>query len=395
MSLPEGSDRDEQELNLQLSLAISWMDTAAPEREKAYVRALELCRGMGETYQVSRILGEGGLAVLYYVQAEHRKAYELADEALSLAQRAEDPLLEAMSHWLLGFISFSLGEYPLARDHFEQMISFYQPQQHHHPLVSLRGSDSGLSAMAYNACCLWCLGYPEQALKQSQEALALARKFNHHFTLADVLCYGGCLFHEMRRDADTLKDNAEELMRLSKIIGFPAWFGSGTYHRGAALAMLGQVQEGIVEMQQGIATRQSRGVRCQLPGTLRSLAEAQAKAGQPEVGLATLEEALALVEETDERHWEAELYQLKGELLLAQGDEAQAETSLLKAVEVARRQGAKSWELRAVISLARLWQAQGQKKEARQMLGEIYAWFTEGFDTPDLQQAKVLLEALS
>jgi predicted ATPase len=144
-----------------------------------------------------------------------------------------------------------------------------------------------------------------------------------------------------------------------------------------------------------MAAMQSEGVRCYLPGVLRSLAEAQAKAGQPGEALTTLAEALALVEETDERYFEAELYRLKGELLLAQGDDAGAEASLQKAVEVARRQSAKSWELRATTSLARLWQKQGQTDEARQVLMQIYGWFTEGFDTPDLKEAKALLDELT
>jgi predicted ATPase len=148
-------------------------------------------------------------------------------------------------------------------------------------------------------------------------------------------------------------------------------------------------------MREGMVAMQSEGVRCYLPGVLRSLAEAQAKAGHPEEGLTTLAGALALVEQTEGRHWEAELYRLRAELLLMQGDDAEAEASFRRAIEVAQRQQAKSWELRATVSLARLWQEQGRIDEARQMLAEIYGWFTEGFDTPDLQEAKALLEELS
>jgi predicted ATPase len=155
-------------------------------------------------------------------------------------------------------------------------------------------------------------------------------------------------------------------------------------------------------MRESIVAYQSRGSWFYLPGTLRFLAEAQAKAGHPEEGLTTLAEALALVEQTDERHWEAELYRLKGELLLMQGNEAEAEASLHQAescfqhaIEVARRQQAKSWELRATVSLCRLWRKQDRVDEARQMLAEIYGWFTEGFDTPDLQEARALLNELT
>ncbi|NVM26883.1 MAG: hypothetical protein HWN70_13335, partial [Desulfobacterales bacterium] len=395
MALPDSPKRAQQELALQLALGMAWQGTKgtpAPEVEKAYTRARELCQQMGETSQLCRVVGE--LSVFYYVRAEHQRARELAEEALSLAQRAEDPLLVALGHWYLGFILFCLGEYATAQSHLEQMIAFYEPQQHHQPFVFLRGVDAGLSALAYAACCTWCLGYPDQALSRSQQALAMARELGHPFSLADVLCYAGCLFNAMRRDAQALKDNAEELLRLSNE-KVPAWMGAGTRYRGEALAMLGQVQEGIAQMREGMAASQSIRVRLNLSGSLGSLAEAQAKAGHPGEGLTTLAQALTLVEQTDERHWEAELYRLRAELLLMQGDDAEAEASFHRAIEVARRQSAKSWELRATVSLCRLWRKQGRVDEARQMLAEIYGWFTEGFDTPDLQEARTLLEKLS
>jgi predicted ATPase len=168
--------------------------------------------------------------------------------------------------------------------------------------------------------------------------------------------------------------------------------GAGTSFQGEALAMQGQVEEGITQMRKGMAIKKSMFVRLHLPGNLGFLAGAQAKAGHPEEGLTTLDEALALVEETDERLWEAELHRLRGDLLLMQGDDAEAEVSLKKAIGVARRQSAKSWELRASTSLARLWQKQGKVDEAGQMLGEIYGWFSEGFDTPDLREARSLIE---
>ena len=184
-------------------------------------------------------------------------------------------------------------------------------------------------------------------------------------------------------------------MRLAKEKGFAGWLATGTCYRGEALAMLGQFQEGIAQMREGMMAGQTIGVRMYLPGSLYTLAEAQAKAGQLEEGLDTLDEALALVEQTDERHWEAELHRVQGELLLMQGDEAEAEASLHKAIEVARDQSAKSWELRATTSLARLWQKQGKQEEARRVLAEIYGWFTEGFDTRDLQEAEALLAELA
>jgi predicted ATPase len=387
-------ERAQQELTLQLSLGMAWQYGTGygPEMEEAYTRALELCQQTGETSQLCQVLGK--LSVFHYVRAEHQQARELAEEALSLAQRIQDPLHIALGHRYLGCILLCLGEYTTARAHLKRMISFYEPQQHHRLLVSLRGSDAGLGALAYDACCLWCLGYPEQALKQGQEALALARELGHPSSLADVLCYAGCELSEMHRDAEALKDHAEELIQLAdeKV---PAWSAAAPCFRGEALIMLGQVQEGMAQLREGIAAHQGISVGYYLPRRLGFLAEGQAQAGQPEEGLGTLAEALALVEQTGERYWEAELHRLKGELLLMQGDEAEAEASFQKAIDVARRQQAKSWELRATTSLCRLWQEQGRIDEARHMLAEIYGWFTEGFDTLDLREAKALLEELS
>jgi predicted ATPase len=347
---------------------------------------------MGKTSQLCLVLGR--LSILHFMRSEHQRALELAEETVTLAQSVGDPLHVALGHRHMGLVLFCLGEYKRAQDHLGELISFYNPEEHHQLLVNLRGSDAGPGAMAYDACCLWCLGYPEQALSRSREALALARDLGHPFSLADVIWYAGCLFNEMRRDAQALKDYAEESDRLAheKV---PSWRGAGILGRGTALVMLGQVQEGLAEMQEGMAAYQSRGTTFYLPGRLLFLAEAQAKSGEPEEGLRTLAEALSVVEETGERLWEAELHRLKGELLLSLGSDAEAEASFLQAVEVACRQGTRSWELRATTSLARLWHRQGKTEEARQQLGELYAWFTEGFDSPDLEEARALLEELS
>jgi adenylate cyclase len=213
--------------------------------------------------------------------------------------------------------------------------------------------------------------------------------------MADILTYGGCMIHSMRRDAPPLIADAEELMEVSRQQGLWGWFMTGVRHRGEALAMMGQLQEGIAQMSEGMAGDLSATIRLYLSGTLGHLARAQGMAGHPEEGLATLAEALAIVEETGERHWEAELHRLKGELLLMQGAESEAEASFHRAIEVSCRQQAKSWELRATVSLCRLWQSQGRKCEAHRTLAGIYNWFTEGFDTMDLREARTLLTELS
>jgi predicted ATPase len=397
MTLPDSPERAQRELTLQLSLGMAWMwDTRGPEFRNAYLRARELCLQTGETSQLPRILT--GLSILHYVRAENQLARELASEAFDLAQQAGDPMVVALCDWHLGFVLFGLGDFTAARTHLERVIAFYNPEQHHRSFVFLRGSDVGMSALAYDACCLWCLGYPDQALKRSREALALAREFNHAFSLADVLCYGGCVVQEMRRDAPALKECAEELTQLLNDERFPSWLGTEASYHGEALAMLGRIEEGTTLMRQGLARKHSTGARCASSGTLCALAEVQARAGQPEAGLTIMHQALALVEETDERYYEAELHRVRGELLRArraQGDEAEAEASFHKAIEVARRQQAKSWELRATLSLCRLLRQRGRVDEARQRLAETYGWFTEGFDTADLREARDLLEELS
>jgi predicted ATPase/DNA-binding SARP family transcriptional activator len=399
-ALPDPGDadgrlaRDEQELALQRALSLAWQGmkgAQASEVELAHARARELCQKLGRPSQLSKVAGEE--STMCYVRAELQRARSLAQEALDLAQQAQDPLLVAQAHWYLGLSLFSMGELTAARAHLEQMIDFYEPEQHHRAFVFLRGSDAGLGALAYAACCLWCLGYPDQALAYSQKALALARELGHPFTLADVLCFGGCMFSELRRDALAQKDHAEELILLASG-KMPVWEGPAQRYRAGALTRLGQVEEGIADLHEAIVAIRAGNALCDLSQALCCLAEAQGKAGQPEEGLDTLTEALEFVAQTDQRHSEAELYRLRAELLLMHGEEAGAEASLEKAIDVARRQQAKSWELRATTTLARLWQRQGKQEEAREALAEIYGWFTQGFETPDLIEARALLELL-
>ncbi|MGD8462335.1 MAG: BTAD domain-containing putative transcriptional regulator [Anaerolineae bacterium] len=392
LTLPDSPERAQKELPLQISLGMAWQGTDPHEAEKAYKRARELSLQTGLNSDLYLILGQ--LSTMHYVGAKHHSARELVEETIHLAEQTADPLLEAIGHWRLGFILFALGDFAASRAHLEQMLAFYEPQ-YHRSLVFLSGADGGPSAMAYHACCLWALGYPEQASKRSEEALALAMEFDHPFTLADVLTYGGCLFQVMLRNASALLEHAEALVQLATERGFANWLAYGIVYRGQALVMLGEVEEGMAQLREGVAAHEAFGAQCYLVNGLYALAKARALAGQPEEGLAILHRALAIVEETDERQWEVELRRLRAELLLMLGQDADAEATLQHAIEVARGQSAKSWELRATMSLAHLWHQQGRNDEAHRMLAEIYGWFTEGFDTPDLQEAKALLEELA
>jgi predicted ATPase len=261
---------------------------------------------------------------------------------------------------------------------------------------------------------LWNLGYPDQALQRMDEALNLARELSHPHSLAFALVFATFLY-VYRREGQVAQERAEATITLSTEQGFPAWLAVGTLLQGWALAEQGQGKEGIPQTREGLAAWRATGAELGREWFLALLAEGYGKAGQIKAGLSALTEALAAVNRNEGRFYEAEIYRLKGELLLkdeggtrneelspefpdAESCFERAETCFQRAIEVARAQQAKSLELRAVVSLARLWYAQGspdKKEEARQRLAEIYDWFTEGFDTVDLQEAKVLLEELS
>jgi adenylate cyclase len=393
-SQPPSPDRDERELELQLSLGRAFIGKIpGPEWKGAINRASALCQRMGKTKQLCQVLGE--LSIHHYVRAEYRQAREFGEEALSLALQIGEPLLVALNHWHLGFILFGSGKYTAAQNHLEEIISFYNPQEHHHPFLLLRPSDPGASALAYSSCSLWCLGFPDQAAKRRDKAFKQARELEHPLTLADVLCYGGCVLNAMFRNISALQESAEELLRTSEELGFASWKANGTGYLGYSIAMTGRVEEGITKLQEAIALRKSRNSRCYLIGLLCALAECLAEAGRLDEGLTTLTEAEALLEKSDERLSESEVYRLQGELHHLRGDYDQAEASLRRAIGAARRQEAKSWELRSAMSLAHLWMDLEQPERAHKLLAQIYGWFTEGFDTLDMIEAGELLEEIS
>jgi len=255
--------------------------------------------------------------------------------------------------------------------------------------------------LSWTTHALWSLGYPDQALKRSQEALALAQELSHPFSLALALDYATIL-HQFRRERQTVQERAAAAIALCTEQGFAYYLAWGTVMQGWALAEQGQVEEGIAQMRQSLAALRTTGAELRHPYYLALLAATYARARQAKEGLMLLAKALDVVRQTGECTYEAELYRLKGELTLqtkihGRRSEVQqeAEECFHKAVDVARRQSAKSLELRAATSLARLWQRQGKKTEAHFLLSEVYHWFTEGFDTADLQDAKTLLNELS
>ena len=421
-ALPDTPERLRQELLLQITLGPVLMATrgpAAPEVERAYTRARELCQQLGETPQLFSVLW--GLWYLYFVRAEHQTARELAEQCLSLARRVQDRALLLEAHYTLGKTLCALGEWAQAREHLEQSLALYDPRQHHALAFLYGGQDPGVICRADLGCVLWVLGYPDQALQKSQRALALAQELSHPLSLAFPLVFAAIL-HQYRREGHITQERAEAAITLATEHGFPNWLAMGTILRGWVLAEQGQQDEGMAQMHQGLAAYRAMGAELGRSYYLALLAEAQSKLGQPQEGLTVLAEARAIVDKTGERWWEAELYRLKGELSLqarpggakqgqskgqgpkSKGDTppsafrtvpSEAEACFWQAIEIARQQQAKSFELRAAMSLSRLWQQQGKTAEAHQLLSAIYGWFTEGFDTKDLQEAKALLDELA
>jgi class 3 adenylate cyclase/predicted ATPase len=404
-TLPETPARAQHELVLQTLLGpqlITAHGYGAPAVENTYARARELCQQVGEAPQLLPVLT--GLAAFYMVRAEYQTACEVSEQCLGLAECVQDPAAIVGAEGLLGVSLFWLGEFPPARAHLEHGIALYNPQQ------PRNWADNGVACIAQVAWVLWVLGYLDQALVRSREALTLAQELSHPFSLGLALYFAAKL-HQYRREVQATQARAEAAITLSSERGFPSWLANGMVLRGWALAAQGQRAEGIAQLRQGLAARRATGEELAQPYFLALLAEACQHAGQTEEGLTVLAEALALVDRTAEHWWEAELYRLKGELLLQSGGQsresgvltldtglqtldAEAEACFRQALDIARHQQARSLELRAAMSLSRLWQRQGKRAAARQLLAEVYGWFTEGFDTADLQEARALLDAL-
>jgi predicted ATPase len=394
-TLPDAPERTQQELSLQIALGLPLLATkgmAAPEVERTYARARALCQQVGEIPQLFSVLW--GLWWFYEVRGEVQTARELAEELLSLAQRQQDPALLLQAHRAMGQTLYWLGELAPARAHLEQSVALYDPQQHH-GLAFQYGEDPRVGCLSFLAHVLWYLGYPDQALARIHEAIPLGQELSHPFSLAHALEFAVWL-HQYRREGPATQERAEAAMTLCREQGFPFFLSQGMILRGWALAEQKQWEEGIAQMQQGIVANLATGAEAERPYFLGLLAETYKKGGQAEEGLRVLVDALMVAHKNGLHVWEVELYRLQGELLQIRAvpDQQGASSYYHQALDIARRQQAKSLELRAAMSLSRLWHRQGKRAEAYDLLAPIYGWFTEGFDTADLQEAQALLEAL-
>ncbi len=388
-TLPETPDRLHQELELQVALGPALMATkghAAPDVERVYARARELCQLIGDTPQLFPVLR--GLLVYYQMRGQLQAMSELGEQLLRLAQSQSEPALLMLAHHQVGMVMLYRGEPARAHTHHQQALAIYMPQQHR-VLAERYGVDLGVASRSFLSWELWYLGYPDQALQHSRAACTLAQDVSHLHSLALALLIAAIL-HQLRREATVSQAQAAATMTLSTEQGFATWLARGRVLHGWALAMQGEGEAGIADIRQGLAADLGAGARSFQPYSLGLLAEAMGAGGSPEAGLDALTEALAVMDDTEVRFFGAELHRIKGSLLLQQAipDEALAEVCFHNAIDVARQQQAKSWELRAVVSLSLLWQRQEKRGEARQLLAEIYDWFTEGFDTADLGRPK-------
>jgi predicted ATPase len=398
--LPESPERIQQELDLLLVigpalLGVRGVASQASEAEAAYSRARELCERLGDPPELFPALW--GLWLIHLLRGELRGGYELAEQLLTRAQGARDPALLMYAHIALGNTLSFTGRLLSAREHIDRASSLYDPERQRPLAFRYGGTNTGVAALSVAFRVLWLLGYPDQALERGNEALALAQGLSQPHNLAFAKVFVGYL-HQFRGEVRAVQENSESLIALCAEYGLSNWSALATILRGWAIAKQGRTQEGIAHMQEGLAdTRTTGWSELYRPYWLSLLAEACAETGRLEEGLSALTEALVIADEHEIRYYEAEMHRLKGELLLKQdaSNAAEAQSCFERAVEIARRQSAKSLELRATMSLARLLAKQGRRDEAHAILCDIYNWFTEGFDTADLKKAKALLDELS
>jgi predicted ATPase len=395
-SLPVGADRDLKELDLQVALGAALIATkgwAVPEVGTTYARARQLCMSDAQIPQLLAALL--GLFTHHLHWSSKHVALEIAGELLRLAEQQQDIPAQAVGHRCTGVALLFNGQLLSAMTHFERALALYDPGDRTPP-VYLAGPDTRVACLLFMALIHLFLGYSDRALACGREALAAARDLGHSFTTSQAL-YLTCWLHQIRREQRVVRDRAASLVTYATDHGLSAWAANGTVLYGWAVADGGAAEEGIAELRRGLAASEAMGIQQHTPCFLGLLAELCIGIRNYGEALKLVDEALSRVEKLEERWFEADLHRLKGEALLRCSSEhaAEAETCYQQALAVARKQGARLWELRAAVSLARLWAGQGEQRKAHDLLAPIYGWFTEGFDTQDLKDAGALLKLLA
>jgi adenylate cyclase len=395
-ALPETPDRDRLELPLLVVQAVGLTASkgyASPEVGEAFARARELCHRIGNIPELFPVLH--GLYRFFFVRADLGAARELSEQLMSLSGAGnEDLVIEARR--ALGNTLFLLGDPLAARAHLEESLKAYDPERHRSH-VRIYGMDPGVASRSVAALVLWNLGYPDQARERIRESLSLARRLGHPFTLAWALSFAAVI-SQHRRELDACAVQADEVLALSNDHGFALWQAAGTIIRGCcAAAQPTGLATGIEQMIEGLAAWQATGAEAFRSYYLSLLADGLRRAGDIDLGLTVIEEAQGAITRSGERWWEADLLRIRGELIETReragpaGSES-SEESFARAIDLARHQGAKSLELRATLNLAHVWRRRGRAAEAREAIASIYEWFTEGFETGDLREARAFLD---
>jgi serine/threonine protein kinase/tetratricopeptide (TPR) repeat protein len=411
--LPDTPERSRQELLFHVTMGVPLMATlgyAMAEVEENYTRAHDLCKQLGVDSELLPVLA--GLWLFYMVREEIDKARGFAEQVVAVAESCDDPALRIEGHAMLGASLTHKGNFEEALEQLEKGNALCKVEGVPH--LAFTGHDPAMTCLSFSGWVLWSLGYPDRALAKSAEALSIARRLNHPQTLALAL-FMSSFVHFLRREYEESCKQSQASMAVSLEHELPQTLAWSSAHHGLSLAALDEGEKGIRQARESIDRQRALGAELARPNFLGMLAEMQGKYGRVDEGLSTVREALEIALRTGERAKEAMLHQVRGELLLKRAgmstDDSDihtttdtvnrdhlikdAEESFLEGIRVAQAQKAKGWELRVTTSLCRLWLQMGRTEQAREMLSQIYNWFTEGFETRDLKEARALLEELS
>jgi class 3 adenylate cyclase/predicted ATPase len=394
---PDESERRGRELDLQIALGgalIAAMGYSADQTGRAFARARELGEEAGDVHRLMPVLN--GQMLFHLERNQYQSAFDIATRMLELAQvdAQGDPALLIPAHRALSLTSYELRRFAAARDHADQVLALYEPDRHR-ALASLYAFDQRIVALGYLAVALFVLGYPDRAHQRSEQQLVEARELGHSNTLAQALSRA-CIFCRMSRDDEGIREAAEALVALAAEHGLPYFQAIGMLHRGWVIIERGGVEDGIAELERAAAAARDAQARWSPAYVSCVAAEAHALAGRRREAATCAAEALSQWDEVQSPWFLGDQHWHKGQLLLrlAEPNRGRAESCFRHAIEFARNQEAKMWELRAATSLARLWAEQGKRGQALDLLAPVYGWFTEGFDTADLKDAGALLDEL-
>jgi len=395
--LPPGRDQRRQELRMLLALGPALQMArgfGAAEVERTYARARELSAELGEPIELFQALW--GLWLHTASRGRYDRARPFAEELLAVAQRLGDRALLLEAHHAMSPSTLWSGDPEATRRHGEKGMALYDQEADGSLAFLYGGHDPGVCCRMHSGMALWFLGYPKSALERSRSGLALARDLSHLGSIVNALPFA-ILVHQLRGDGAVAREFTESIITISAERGFPQWLLFGKVFDAWFQVEQRGGEAAIAQLRGAIAEYRATGNELYVPGFFSLLATALLKRGAADEGLGVVADAQAMVEATGMQLWDSEYHRLKGELLLARDPAAgqDAEIEFRQAIEIARGQSTKSWELRAAVSLSRLWQRQGKRQEAARLLAEVHGWFTEGFDTVDLMEAKSLLDRLS